>query len=230
MPKRILNLCLSSILLTTLLVTGSANASVIYSSLNNGFDGWLGYVEYDNFAGDFGLIDNIDPITEFDNNYIFSGDEVILIPTEEPNGVYYYIVGLTRAFTLSAILPNHKRSISISSLVSLGDFFPDDPFWTDNYTIRITNLDTNEELVANSIDGSVNADGTDVFDITSWGAATIEIDLQVADFAGEINSSLNINRVSIRERAAEVPAPSTLSIAVLLFFISRLRTKKHLTI
>lgn len=230
MLKNTFKLYLSSILLATLFISGTANAAVIYSSLDNGFDDWQGYIEYDDFANNFGSIDSINPATEFQNNFLISGNAMTLLPTEETDGTYHYIVGIYRTFNLSSLQPNHERSISINSLVSLGDLFPDDPFFTDNYTIRITNLDTYEELVADAVNDTLNSTGTDIFDITSWGSATIEINLQIADFAGDINSSIAINEVSITERATEVDAPNTFSIAVLLFFVSRLRTRKHLTI
>jgi len=230
MLKNTFKLYLSSILLATLFISGTANAAVIYSSLDDGFDDWLGYVEYDDFIDNFGFIDNINPTTEYQNNFMVSGSVMTLLPTEETDGTYYYIVGINKTFALSELQPNQERSISISSLALLGDFYPGDPLFTDNVIIRVTNLDTNEELVADAVNGTLNPTGTDIFDITSWGSATIEIDLLIADFADEINSSLAINEVSITVRAMEVDAPSTLSIAVLLFFISRLRTKKRLTI
>ncbi len=230
MLKNTFKLYLSSILLATLFISGTANAAVIYSSLDDGFDDWQGYIEYDDSMGNFGLIDDIDPATDFQNNFRISGSTMTVLPTEETDGTYHYIVGIYRTFNLSSLQPNQERSISIRSLASLGDLFPDDPFFTDNYTIRITNLNTYEELVADAVNGTLNSTGTDIFDITSWGSATIEIDLQIADFTGDINSSLDITEVSITERATEVDAPSTLSIAVLLFFVSRLRTRKHLTI
>ena len=201
------------VIITFLFFTTHAHASLINSDFSNGFDGWKGYLEIENFVtGDFAFEDDLDPST-YPSNFSLLPNGIKLTPSEDGDDLAF-VVGLYQDFTFGPLAANTRKILSLSSVPFLGDVDANDPDFSDFFDIFLFNETRGETRSLIS--------GGD-FDITDWAGDSLILEFFVGDVAGDINSSLALSNITLFDKINEVPEPQVFGLAILAMLLMRIK-------